>query len=225
MNDYQNKKTALIAGGTSGLGLSLAILLSKEFNVIITGRNNPEKKELNFFYLDLLSGSLDKDIDNFLGKKGKVDLFVYSAGFYQEGLLDEIDDKGIQSMVQIGISAPAMIIRRILKKQGSLNGFIAITSTSQTRPRLKEPMYTSIKAGFGMLANSLSLDSRIGKVLVAAPGGMDTPFWRGVDRGKMLNPDEVAKEIMGLYEGSFKYKHAFILRDPNRIKVEEIRKE
>src|SRR3989338_6779319 len=128
-------------------------------------------------------------------------------------------------MEDIGLLAPALIVQRIIKKQGSLAGFIAITSTSQWTPRLLEPMYTAVKAGLAMLANSLSLDPRIGKVLVAGPAGMATRFWENNprDMSKMLDPKWVAEQIIQLYADDFEYKFSRIMRDPPRVEIVETR--
>jgi NAD(P)-dependent dehydrogenase (short-subunit alcohol dehydrogenase family) len=231
MVDGQKTKNALVVGGTSGLGLNLACLLRNDYYVSVTGRKDPEVEGLDFRHIDLNSRDLSKDLDFRLPAR-KTDLLVYSAGFYQEGLIDELSDEGISEMISVGLTAPALILQRILRRQ-DLPGFIAITSTSQTRPRLKEPIYCAVKAGLGMLAHSLSLDSRIGKVLVAAPAGMNTPFWKGADRGPgMIDPAWVAEQVMDLYKNKdFSYMHAYILRaDPAKgilddwVKIEEIKK-
>ena len=129
-------------------------------------------------------------------------------------------------MLNVGLVAPINILNRILKYQSSLSGFIAITSTSQWTPRLFEPAYTTVKAGLGMFGNSVSLDLRVGKVLVAAPSGMKTDFWRDSSRdmSMMLDPKWVAQKIIDLYnEDGFDYKFAKILRKPPRVEVIEKR--
>ena len=123
-------------------------------------------------------------------------------------------------MVRVGLTSPAMMLQRILQKQEHLDGFIAVTSTSQSVPRLREPVYTAAKAGLGMLAKSVSLDPQVSKTLVVAPAGMKTNFWKGAEReGELLEPQWVAKQIINLYEGGFAYKYARILRGPPRVEA------
>lgn len=219
----EHGKTALIVGGTSGLGLEMAKLLSSSYDVFIVGRKDPEK-DMRFLKLDIFSNSLGTDMDNLLESAPTVNLLVYAAGFYQEGKIDELSDSDISEMANVGLVAPALLLQRLLKKQRFLEGFIAITSTSQWTPRLLEPMYCATKAGFGMLASSLSMDARIKKTLVAGPGGMATKFWEksGKDTSGMLDPSWVAKEIIDAYTGEFSYRFIRLLRNPARVeKVED----
>ena len=77
-----------------------------------------------------------------------------------------------------------------------------------------------------MLGNSLGLDSNLGKVLVAAPSGMKTPFWSGEkDISNYLEPKWVAEQITHLSSGEFKYKYASITRNPAKVEVLEERKQ
>jgi short-subunit dehydrogenase len=207
------KKKALIIGGSSGLGLEIAQLLSINCDVIITGRKNPSVPSIMFQELELGSESLEKGLDKLIKNLPKIDLLIYAAGFFQEGKIDQLSDNDIHVMNRVGLLAPAMILQRVLHKQGELHGFVAITSTSQWTPRLLEPMYTAVKAGLGMLANSLSLDDRIQKVLVAGPAGMRTRFWErdGRDTSDMLDPKWVAEQILEIWKGSYGYKYVRLL--------------
>jgi NAD(P)-dependent dehydrogenase (short-subunit alcohol dehydrogenase family) len=228
-----NKKAALIVGGTSGLGLELAVSLAAAYDVTVTGRQDCRREGVAYCPFDLSVKSahtLRQGLDFLFtvmqaNKRASIDLVVYAAGFYQEGTIDKLTDDDIMEMTKVGFLAPALLLRRILEKQKSIPGFIAITSTSQWTPRRLEPIYAGVKAGLGMLANSLSLDERIGKTLVVGPAGMNTRFWKGTDRdvSTLLDPHWAAEQTLRLYEGDFKYKFARILRDPPRTELVEQR--
>lgn len=213
---------ALIVGGSSGLGLELAKSLKDTYHVFITGRKDPTQEGLTFKLLNL---SAEKDFQNAATKTvsdmSEIDLLIYAAGFYQEGTLDALSDSDIDEMLNVGLRAPAFILQRILKKQRKLNGFIAITSTSQFTPRLLEPMYTSVKAGLAMLAKSVAEDERVKKVLVAAPSGMQTKFWdsKKKDVSTYLDPKWVTEQILAHYDGDFNFKEIHLLRQPPRVEV------
>jgi short-subunit dehydrogenase len=219
------KLRTLIIGGSSGLGLEIARLLKADHDVTITGRKDPEESGLQFFSLELGNQSLSSDLDAFVSSLPQVDLLIYAAGFFQEGTITDLSDEDIEKMNRVGVLAPALLLRRVLKNQEKLPGLIAITSTSQWTPRLLEPMYTAVKAGLGMFANSLSLDERIGKVMVFGPAGMRTRFWEtdGRDTSDMLDPVWVAQEALEAWDGDFKYKFVRALRNPARIEVVETR--
>lgn len=217
----------LIIGGTSGLGLSLGRKLKDDYTVTVTGRHDPKETGIRYEHLDLsdskdLSGRIEKAVETV----GAVDLLIHAAGFYQEGTLTEIEPSAIHEMVTVGLEAIALVAREVLVRQESLGGYISITSTSQWNPRLLEPVYAAVKAGQGALANSIALDPRVKKTLVAGPSGIATPFWEGWDKdtSKMLDPDWVADEIIKAYNtGDFSYKFAKILRNPDHVEVAETR--
>ncbi len=220
-------KHILIAGGSSGLGLELAKLYAAQgHTVFITGRVDPNLPGLRFFALPIRHSSeeLIGCIGQVLAQIEKVDMFIYAAGYSQQGSLDRLGDREILKMINVGLTAPALLAQRLKHNPGKPLEIIFITSSSQYTPRAVEPMYTTVKAGLGMLGASLSLDPDIGKVLVAAPSGMRTPFWEpGKDTSEYLDPQWVAGQILELFAGPFKYRYAKILRSPARVEIVETR--
>jgi len=213
---------ALVVGGTSGLGLELALRLKEDFQVTVVGRNSPQILSLDYIYRDLSHGVPGA---GYLTEK-HIDLFIFASGFYQEGTIGQLKHNEIMAMLHVGLTAPVTLLSRILKNQKFLPGFIAITSTSQWIPRKLEPVYTAVKAGLGAFANSVSLDTAVGKTLVAAPAGMKTKFWEkdGRDTSDMLDSQWVAEQILDLYSDDFGYKYARILRGPPRVEIVEERR-
>ena len=218
---------SLIVGGTSGLGLEIAKLLqSSGDEVIITGRKNPEIKGLQFQKFDLdLGPELAGAVDAFVSALPKIDRFFYVAGFYQEGNLTELEDQAIKNMLDVGINAPIWFARELLQTQHEIPEFVAVTSTTSHIPREREIIYSAVKAGLGQFANSLSLDPRVNKVLVAAPGGIRTPFWQATehDTSTFNDPTWVAKQIVDALKVDFNYAFVRILRNPARTEVVETR--
>ena len=224
------KPHALIVGGSSGLGLALAKKLHGSYQVTITGRQDPKVDSLHFIPLDITSDieKLSTDLERVVKAAPTWHLVVYAAGYFQDGRLTELDQKEVLTMYSVGLLAPTLLLQQILHKQTKLPELIAITSTSQWTPREYEPIYTATKAGLGMLANSLSLDTAaVDKVLVAGPSGMQTSFWAadGRDTSAMLDPDWVAAQILESTVGEFRYKFIKILREPPRVEEMEVRSE
>jgi short-subunit dehydrogenase len=219
--------TTLIIGGTSGLGLELAKLYAAAGDqVIVTGRTDPKSDFAQFHKLDLGGKNLAETIATFVQGLPTIDRLVYAAGFYQEGRVTDLSPGQINTMVQVGGTGLIYFMRELLAKQGELKELVTITSTSQWTPRKLEPIYNFIKAGAGHFSNSMVEDGRVGKVLVAGPAGMDTPFWDGVNRDdldKMLPKNWVAEQIIDNLAGNYKYKFIQILRQPARIEVVESR--
>lgn len=223
--------TVLIIGGASGLGREIgALFREKEASVYVTGRSEkPVPEDFHFLRFDVRDdlAMLTRDVDTLVSVLPPIDTLVYAAGFLERGHITELSDSHLAAMANVGIVAPALIVKRLLQKRALLAGLIVITSTSQWRPREREPMYAATKAGLAMLAESLSLDSRIKKTLVVGPTGMRTPFWAHSDREThgLLSPHWVAERIMELWDAPYSYRLARILRDPvpeeDRVQVLE----
>jgi short-subunit dehydrogenase len=220
-------KNILIIGGTSGLGLELAKTHhALGFNIFITGRKDPKLPQFQFRQFSIGSdiAELENQIDRLISDLPLIHTLIYAAGYYQEGRIDALSDEEIIQMINVVLAAPALLIRRLKSNSDQPLKIMLITSSSQYTPRELEPLYTATKAGLGMLGNSLGFDSEIGKVLVAAPSGMNTPFWKdGRDVTDYLDPKWVAEQITQLANGQFKYKFAKILRNPAKVKIAEVR--
>jgi NAD(P)-dependent dehydrogenase (short-subunit alcohol dehydrogenase family) len=219
---------ALVVGGTSGIGLELARLLkSNHETVIITGRTDPKEEGMRFVPITIGPHQNFTARMIWLIQDYSFDTVIYNPGFYQESRISSLTDEQILDMAYVGFLGAAMLMQRILKQQENLPYFAAVTSTSQLRPRELEPIYTAVKAGLGMLANSLSLDKRIGRTLVAAPAATKTNFWKdtGKDTSEMLDASWVADQIFDclFHKKPYRYMHALILRDPPRVQIEETR--
>ncbi len=219
----------LIIGGSRGIGWELAVLYAKEGDTVtVTGRKAPDKQHarITFQKLDLSVADYAAKIKNCTDKLPDIDRFVYAPGYFQEGTITDLSEAEIQDMVQVCGTGCIFAARDILLKQGKLAECIVITSTSQWTPREKESIYNFAKAGVGHFANGLSLDKRVGKMLVAGPAGTNTAFYgnrTSVDTSTFLNPDWVARQIYEQAKGDYQYKFVKILRDPATVEVAGVR--
>jgi NAD(P)-dependent dehydrogenase (short-subunit alcohol dehydrogenase family) len=220
------KKNILIVGGSSGIGKSLAKhYIAEGHSVCIAGRKNPNLAGACFHPLDMTenTSNLGRDIDQLLADFPAVNTLIYAAGYLQRGHIDDIGDCDLQTMVNVGLLAPMMLAQRLKHSTDTPLKIMLITSSSQYTPRELEPAYCATKSGLGMLGASLVRDRGIGKVLVVAPSGINTPFWAGTDENTetMLDPEWVCDQIVALSSGAFKYKYAKLLRNPARSQIVE----
>jgi short-subunit dehydrogenase len=218
--------TALIIGGTSGLGLELAKQLSDSGDTVyITGRNNPWAQRVIYQKLDLNDQNLSKRLQEMFAHLPAIDLFVYAAGFYQQDTITDLQDAQIEEMLNVCGRGLIYSLKYLLIKQSKLDNLVVITSSAAYTPRKFEPVYNFAKAGEGHFANAMSEDERIGKVLNFAPSGMNTEFWENTQKNttEMLDPVWVAAQIILQLQEPYKYRFTKALRQPTRLEVEESR--
>lgn len=219
----------LVMGGTKGLGLEIAEDLYDESNVIVSGRTDPEVSFAEFREFDVSQADLANKIGAFVTGLPHIDTFVYAPGYFQPGHITDLSDDQVMEMMNVCGTGYVWFTKKLLEKQGKLDRTILVTSTSQRVPREFEPVYNFAKAGVGHYANGLSLDPRVGKVLVAAPSAMDTDFWANTDRdtSKMMKAAWVAEQIIDLLDEDYDFREAKILGAfnelPNRVEIVETR--
>ncbi len=218
----------LIVGGTSGLGLELARKFSENNDkVVVTGRHNPNIDHVDYMPLDLSAEPLADKIKTFVEHYSpNVDVLVYAAGFYQEGTITNLSEEEIEEMINVCGRGLIYFCKYILAKQNKLDELIVITSSATWKLQRLEPIYSFMKAGEGHFANTLAEDGRISKVLVAAPSGTKTQFWRHQkhpEYEKFLDPKWVTEQIMTSRDGKYRYKHIKMFRNPAKLEVAETR--
>jgi hypothetical protein len=225
MSVYTGKHVCVV-GGTSGLGLEMAKLFrDMGAKVTVTGRDAPDEAGLECRRLYLGTNTDVQKLHTLVLDLDAVDCLVYAAGYSQVGAIETLSAGQIAEMVSLGLSSPIYLLQRLLRRQGSLQSLVVVTSSSARRPRAQEPVYAATKAGLEMFARSVALGGSIGKTLVVAPGGMQTKFWREdsqKDVSAFLDPAWVAEQaIWHLRTQNGVYKHIALSYGPNKLTVEE----
>jgi NAD(P)-dependent dehydrogenase (short-subunit alcohol dehydrogenase family) len=164
-------RTALITGGSRGIGAAIAQKLSTDGCVILA----PTRQEL-----DLDS---DESIDTYLNEHGKhVDILVNVAGINRVASLSEMKDRDINDTLQVNLLAPLRIIRAVTP-QMQQNGFGRIVNISSIWSIVSRPgrtNYTISKSAINGLTRSLAVELAPHNVLVnaVAPGYVMTDLTR-----------------------------------------------
>ena len=166
-------KTALITGGTRGIGLSIAHALGEAgAKLILVNRTDPvggvqelrdAGYDVSFFEGDLLDRSVpQKTVDFTLEKHGRVDILVNNAGVAQHGDTDEFNDDMLDKIMDINVDVVFRMCRSVIppmKKQGegvilnigSMSGIVSNIPQHQVA-------YNESKAAVHMMTKSLASD-------------------------------------------------------------------
>ena len=113
-NSLQERKNAIISGGTSGVGLSIAKnLIASNYNVVLIGSNGAKgkrieaslneqyPKQVEFVQLDLSNlRDTKKFTTDFISKNAKLDLLVNTAGIFSPKRI--VTNEGFEKTFAIG---------------------------------------------------------------------------------------------------------------------------
>lgn len=189
--------TVFIAGGTSGIGYSLAKhYSSKGCRVGICGRNItrvPDNRELQVYEADVsVMSSVFLAVDSFLNENENLDLFINCAGSYAEDVAGQISYEEAEQMLQTNILGTINcfeVARTAMKNQPS--GQIAvIASVSGILNYENSSLYTKTKRSVIQIADAYHRALKPFGICVTtiAPGYVNTP------KLKALNKDDLTKK-------------------------------
>lgn len=220
---------ALILGGTSGLGLELALQSAeKGINPIIYGRSVYEKMSLfptsaRLFRVDLAKPAKIKVINL---EDADIKYFFWVAGIFKRKSLKDTKRSEIFQLTNVHATGATEFLRQFHKiavKKGKPYHLIVVASTSAYKLRENETLYCGLKAyqaAFARnFASELSRDLPGSKVTLVNPGGMKSDnFYRDTkqDISNFMEPKWVAKVIWAKIEWQQKGFHEFnIIRTPS----------
>jgi uncharacterized oxidoreductase len=187
------KRTVLITGGTSGIGLELAKqLLHRGNTVIVTGREQEKldstKRSLpgvHIFKSDVSNaGDIAVLYESVLAQFPALDTLINNAGIMRNLKLDQSRDlKDVTREIEINLSGPLRMIQRFLTHLKTRKGALIINVSSGLAfiPFPASPVYCATKAAIHSYTQSLrvQLDGTGVTVVELAPPGVETPLFRG----------------------------------------------
>ena len=182
-------KTAIITGGTSGIGLATAkIFLSKGFNCVLVGRSPARferiKSELGgnveFISADVRKvEDCDRIIARTLQKFGGVDVLINSAGIYHEGAITSTDAKTFDDIFSTNVKGTFFTARAavdaLIKSRGAI---VNVASDAGLKGNYFCAAYAASKGAIIAFTKSLALELASFPVRVncVAPGDILTPL-------------------------------------------------
>ena len=175
------RKTAIVVGGSSGIGKETAIKLTGHGYRVYNISRTPFKGErVHTVTADAAQeGELKKAIDSVGAETEAVDLLVYSAGFSMAAPLEHAKSNDYRYLFEVnyfGAIEAMSACAPYLKKRGGR--VILVGSIGGDVPIPFDGFYSSSKAALAMLARETDLELRSHGVRVSAilPGGTATDF-------------------------------------------------
>ena len=208
---------ALVFGATSGIGLSCARVLSKEYEVIGVGRDTSKVSDdsIKFVECDLTDR---KALKRLMDSIPCPDVIVLSQGCAYYGLHENISSDSCEEMVLTDLLSPIEITNQYLSymKQRKSGHIIFISSVTADSVNPHGACYGACKAGIRSFAKSIFEEVRKTdvKVSLISPDLTDTDLYRnadfGVDKDLVLKPEDVSEAVL------------FAIKKPSNVDVFDI---
>ena len=172
----------LLTGATSGIGLDLAIRLSRERNLILVGRDEAKLDDVirqisSPHKAQKLVCDLDADrrqvaarlTDLLLNSDLQIDALVHCAGTSKAMSIRQADTDTIDMIFNVNILSAIELIRPLLKKdnKGALKNIVLISSLASIRGEKGNAVYAASKGALNSLAITLAKEP---------PGTVETPM-------------------------------------------------
>lgn len=166
-------KTAVITGGTSGIGLATAqAFLDKGANVVIAGRNEKRGAEalealggasdaLVFYQCDTSNEDEVKALIDFAVEKfGSLDIMYNNAGIGMAAPIDEMSGEDFRKLIDINLTGVFYGIKYAaiqMKKQGTGGAIVSTSSIEGAVGDPTLPSYNAAKGGVNLMTKSAAL--------------------------------------------------------------------
>ena len=169
-------KTALITGGSSGIGKAIArAFIEKGAKVIIFGINKPDYN-CEFYHVDV---SKEEQIKKALNNIKSLDIVINNAGIFKGKLVEKTTAEELNEVLDIDFKGAFLVCKHSIPKLNKGGCIINISSILGIAPRAEASVYSASKAAVISLTKALALElaNKSIRVNSIAPGIIDTPIW------------------------------------------------
>ncbi|MFD2908254.1 SDR family NAD(P)-dependent oxidoreductase [Flavobacterium ardleyense] len=185
-----------IAGGTSGIGYSLAMhYLSKGYHVGVCGRDLKKLPKTNFtnleaFELDVSDFNLlFSAVNSFLNSNKTLDIFINCTGSYAEDVASQISYEEASQMLSTNIlgTSNCFEVARMLMKNQTSGQIAVIASVSGLLDYENSSLYTKTKRAVFQIASAYRRALKPFGITVTtiAPGYIDTLKLRSLNNNDL----------------------------------------
>lgn len=236
------KQTAIVTGGSRGIGRAVAVRLAKNgMNLVINYRGNSAAaeetermcRELGAEVL-LVQGDVSRaeDCEKLTAQAkeafGRVDVLVNNAGITRDGLLARMTEEDFRAVLDVNLVGPwnmMKAVNRIMMKQ-RYGRIVNLSSVTGLMGNMGQTNYAAAKAGILGMTKSYAREvaSRGITVNAVAPGFIDTDMTEampegakdkiitGIPMGRTGKPEDVAEAVAFLASEQAGYITGEVLR-------------
>ena len=201
-------RSALITGGSSGIGLAIARMLRDEgFELTLASRTAGKIEAAG---AELGATAIAADVSNpddcerivreHVGRTGGLDVLVNSAGIGIAARVEDAQLKHIDRQLAINLRGLVLVSQAAIPHLRETKGWIFnLASIAGTQPVPILPIYAATKAAVISLTHSLNadLDDDGVRAIAICPGFVDTPMaeYSGLAGEEMIQPEDCAEVV------------------------------
>ena len=203
--------SALVTGGSSGIGLAIARMLREEGFALTLAARKVDRLEAAAAELDAASLAVDvRDeeacaglVASHLEQHGGMDVLVNCAGVGIAGRIGDMSAKHFDLQQSVNLRGAFLVTREALPALREAGGYVVnLASIAGTIPTPGLAGYGAAKAALIALTRSLDreeLDTGV-RATAICPGFVDTPMaeWTGIPGQEMIQPEDCAEIVRAL---------------------------
>jgi NAD(P)-dependent dehydrogenase (short-subunit alcohol dehydrogenase family) len=202
------ERTALITGGSSGIGLAIARALREDGFALTLASRTRDKVETAAAELDALAIAADvaderdcrRIVDEHRVRHGRLDVLVNSAGVGIAGDIAEMPSKQIDLQLNVNLRGLMLVTAAALPLLREARGLVVnLASIAGTMGTPVLPVYGAAKAAVIQFTNTLNRGEGDNGVRATAisPGFVDTPMteWNPMPKEEMIRPEDCAEIV------------------------------
>jgi NAD(P)-dependent dehydrogenase (short-subunit alcohol dehydrogenase family) len=200
--------SALVTGGSSGIGLAIARMLRDEGYDLTLASRTKEKIEaaaadLGAFAIAANMGDEEdciRVVAEHRDRFGGLDVLVNSAGIGIAGTVESLQTKHIDLQLGVNLRGLLLVSREAIPLLKESRGWIFnLASIAGTTPTPGLTVYGATKAAVIALTRSQNaeLDADGVRAVAICPGFVDTPMaqWSGLSAEEMIKPEDCAEIV------------------------------
>ena len=201
-------KSALVTGGSSGIGFAIARMLGEDGYALTLASRTPERVGAAADELSALAVAADvsreEDCERLVAahaeRHGGLDVLVNAAGIGIAGSIGDLSTKRYNLQMDINVRGAFLVTREALPHLRTARGFVInIASIAGTMPTPGLSVYGASKAALIALTKSLNHEEAATGVRATAicPGFVDTRMaeWTGLPGETMIQPQDCAELV------------------------------
>ena len=204
-------RSALITGGSSGIGLAIGRMLRDEGFELTLASRTAEKVEAAAAELGATAIAADvskpedceRVVREHVERAGGLDMLVNSAGVGIAARVEDAQLKHIDRQLNINLRGLVLVSQAAIPHLRETKGWIVnLASIAGTIPAPGLGIYGAAKAALISLTRTLDREETDAGVRFTAlcPGFVDTPMasWTGLEAEEMIRPEDCAELVRAL---------------------------